>query len=176
MGSAVMQNMMRNGGAPAYAGLLPNPFIFVLPRTLWGKYKEYFGYVANFLPLAASAGQTVQTTIQNDSAFCIVAATAVVTDSPADSTQVGFEAATVQLQDQTTGRTFFSDTTQFHNVFGSVEQPNIWTLPRLISPGATLATTINNVIATAVNIRVVYHGFKIFKQDVQEVMSSEFGY
>lgn len=168
----VPTGIMRANVAPSAASLLPNPFLYTLPRVLWGKVKDFFGYTVNFTGtniLAASATQTLQTTIQNDSAFVIIAAVAVVTDS-ADTTQITFVPQTVQIQDQSAGRNFFDSATHFHNVYGTAQAPAYWTLPRLVKAGATLSTTLANLEAFARNVRISYLGFKIFNQDVTNEM------
>lgn len=164
------QVMMRAGVAPSAATLLPNPFLYTLPRPLWGKLKDFFGYTVNFTGtniLAASATQTLQTVIQNDSAFIIIAANAVVTDA-ADTTQITFVPQTVQIQDQSAGRNFFDAPTHYHNVYGTAQQPAYWTLPRLVKAGSIISTTLANLEAFARNVRITYLGFKVFRTDVTD--------
>lgn len=148
--------------------LLPNPFLYTLPRVLWGKQKDFFGYTATFNPLAASASLSVQTVIQNDSAFIIIAAVATVTDSPADTTVQSFVPQTVQIQDQTAGTNFFDQPTHFMNLFGTATNPLYWALPRLVPPGSTLTTTLNNLEANARIVRILFIGFKVFNRNTNE--------
>lgn len=166
----IPQGIMRGAVSPSSASLLPNPFLYTLPRSLWGKVKDFFGYTVNFTGtniLAASTSQSLQTTVQNDSAFIIIAALATVTDST-DATRLTFVPQTVQIQDQSAGRNFFDAATHYHNVFGTAEAPAYWTLPRLVKAGSTLTTTLNNLEATARNVRIVYLGFKVFKADLTD--------
>jgi len=165
--------ILRENVAPSMATLLPNPFLYTLPRPLWNKAKDFFGYTVNFTGtniLAASASLTLPTTVQNDSAFVIIAAVATVTDST-DAVQVTFVPETVQIQDQAQGRTFFDSPTHFMNVFGTAQQPAFWTLPRLVKAGSTLATTLQNLEAVARNVRITYLGFKVFNMDVTDNVS-----
>lgn len=155
------------GVLPAQQSLLPNPFMYTLPQELWDKAKDEFAYVANFLPIGAGAALSVPTQIQADSAFVIVAAAAVVTNV-AETARQAFFSATVQIQDQTSGRNFFDQATHFHNVYGTAEQPAWWAIPRLVYPSSTITTAIQNLDAVnARNVRCIYYGFKVFNVRVQ---------
>lgn len=145
-----------------YGSLLPNPFMLVLPQSLWPRLKDYFAYTATFNPINASATLSVQTNIQKDAAFVIIAAMATVTDSPADTTRVTFWPATVQIRDEGAGANFYDQPTHFHNVYGTAESPAYWPIPKLLQPGATLTTTFSNIEANARIVRVAYLGFKVY--------------
>lgn len=160
--------LQRMSVLPAQQTLLPNPFLYTLPQELWDKAKDQFAYTANFLPVAAGGALTVQTNIQSDSAFIICSAVAVVTNT-AETARQAFFSATVQIQDQTSGRNFFDQPTHFHNVFGTAEQPAWWQIPRLVYPASTLSTTIQNLdTVNARNARVLFLGFKVFGIKVQQ--------
>lgn len=154
-----------NGG---YASLLPNPFMLTLPRSMWGLLKDYFGYTATFNPIAALATTPVQTNINRDAAFVIIAAMATVTDSPADTTRVAFWPGLVQIRDEGAGVNFYDQPTHFHNVFGTAEAPAYWPIPKLLQPGSTVTTTLQNIEANARIVRITYLGFKIFNKETNE--------
>jgi hypothetical protein len=151
-----------------YASLLPNPFMLTLPRSLWGNLKDYFAYTATFNPIAATSTTPVQTNINRDAAFVIIAAMATVTDSPADTTRLAFFPATVQIRDEGAGVNFYDQATHFSNVFGTAEAPAYWPIPKLLQPGSTITTTLQNIGANAQVVRIAYLGFKIYDKVTNE--------
>lgn len=160
MASQVARHMV----APSAGSLLPNPFLYTLPEELWDKQKDFFGYTATFTGanvLPASASATVSTSIQSDSAFIIVGASLLASDIT-DAAALGYVPQTVQISDQASGRTFFDAPTAVMNVFGSGAQPAYWAMPKLVMPASTISTTLNNLEATARNVRITYWGFKVF--------------
>jgi len=150
--------------------LLPNPFLYTLPEVLWNKVKEFFVYSAQFVgptALGASATQTVQTVVQNDSAFVLLAITGICTSTD-ESTLVTFVPELLQIQDQTAGRNIFDQSQHYMNVVGTAGEPAFLTLPKLVKPGATLTTTLQNLEATARHVRLSYVGFKVFNQVISD--------
>lgn len=158
-------SMMRGATYPSGAGsLLPNPFLYTLPRTLWDKVKEFFGYTANFTGvnvLTASGNVTVQTVVQNDSAFILLGIGGTVTSTD-EATRLTYVPQTIQIQDQTAGKNLFDQATHFMNVVGTAGEPFYFAIPKLVQPGATLSTTLNNLEATARNVRLTFYGFKVY--------------
>lgn len=144
------------------ASLLPNPYLFTLPRSLWARYKEFSYYTAEYLPLAASAaGQPFATNIDQSSHFAIFGAIATVRDTT-NATILANVPQTVQIQDGGTNTNLFDRATDFMNVFGTAQQPNYWAMPRIIRAGSTLTTFLTNLEATARNVRLVYLGVRIY--------------
>lgn len=163
MGTAAIQAALNN--QPHYGTLLPNPFFGTLPRVLWNKLKQYFGYTATFNPIVANTSLSVQTNINKDAAFIIVAALATVTDA-ADTTFVTQWPGTVQIRDEGDGANLFDNPTHFSNVFGTAQAPAFWPIPYMLQPGSTLTTTLQNLEAVNRIVRVCYLGFKVFNKDV----------
>jgi hypothetical protein len=147
-----------------------NPFLGLLPRSLWNRHKDFFTYGVEFLPLAASeAGANGDIAIQADSDFMIIGAAAVVTDTSdaaIASTANAFDKFNppflVTLTDTGSGRAFSNIGIAFKNLFGTAEQPAIWTFPKLIRASSVLTTKIQNLVATAYRVRIAYTGIKIF--------------
>lgn len=153
----------RTAAAPA-GGLAPQlgPFFGLLPRPLLRRVKDFFVYTAEFLPLPAGGTQTVNTAIQADSDFLIVAVTRVWTETD-NTTFVLAVPALVTVTDAGSGRNLMDRAVHVDNLFGTAQLPSYWPYPKLIRASGTLNTTVQNLDgATAYNARMSYLGFKVF--------------
>jgi len=122
---------------------------------------DYFAYGTDFVPLGASATATQSINILSDSAFFITSAVLVETDV----TGLIFLAQApllAQLNDTGSGRSFSNTPIHVSNWFGTAEEPKLWDVPKLLSPGATFQVTLQNLEAVARHVRIAFHGFKIF--------------
>jgi hypothetical protein len=147
--------------------LAPNWFLGIVPREFWNVKKTFFIYEADFIPLALSATATINTQIQNDSHFLCIGGcklqtdvgNAVVTDSPSTANATGI---LVQITDVAAGFPLSQVPVPLENIFGSAQLPAIWALPKLFRKGTTIATQVQNLIATARNLRISYWGIRIY--------------
>lgn len=147
--------------------LAPNWFLGLVPREFWNVKKTFFIYEADFTPLGPGATATVNTQIQNDSHFLVVAACGLVTDvtnatvinSPSNANAAGKLA---QVVDVAAGFPLSNVPVPFENFFGSAALPAIWAIPKLFRKGTTIATQLQNLIATAHNVRISYWGIRIY--------------
>lgn len=126
-----------------------------------------FTFVINFTPLAASNTATDQFITQADSGFAIVKTTFVISsdvnvfvsnisDTPKFAPQV------VTLSDSGSGRDLSNFPVAINSYFGTAERPFLWSRPKVLDPNSTFTARIQNLVATAFNIRLAFHGFKIF--------------
>jgi hypothetical protein len=146
-----------------------NPFLGLLPKQLWNRPKDLFIYGAEFLPIAASGAPKVDINIEADSDFLIMAANAVVTDT-ADaivaSTANGFDKFNppflVTLTTTGSGRSMMNTGISLANLFGTGQFPAVWTFPKLLRASTTFSVTLQNLVATAFNVRLSFHGIKVF--------------
>lgn len=126
-----------------------------------------FTFPINFLPLAASNTATDQFITQADSGFAIVKTSftiadaanvfvANISDTPKYAPQV------ITLSDSGSGRDLSSGPVSINTYFGSGERPFVWCRPKVLDPNSTFTARIQNLVATAFNIRLSFHGFKIF--------------
>lgn len=126
-----------------------------------------FTFVINFAPLAASNTAQDQFITQADSGFAIVKTTFVISsdvnvfvanisDTPKFAPQV------IQLSDSGSGRDLSNFPVAITSLFGTGERPFIWSKPKVLDPNSTFSARIQNLVATAFNIRLAFHGFKIF--------------
>lgn len=123
---------------------------------------DYFVYGTDFAPLSASATTTRAIQINSDSAFMILSATMVETDTG----NTTFLANRPLLVTLTTGGAALSlSNTPIHadNWFGTAEQPKYWDVPKILLPNTTFNVQLQNLEATDRNIRVAFHGFKLFR-------------
>lgn len=126
-----------------------------------------FTFVINFLPLALSGSATSDFITQADSGFAIVKTSftiasdanvlvANVSDTPKYAPQI------ITLSDSGSGRDLSNAPVSINTYFGSGERPFIWCKPKVLDPNSTFTARIQNLVATAFNIRLSFHGFKIF--------------
>lgn len=159
-----------SGGSPIpqpQPVLAPNWFLGLVPREFWNVKKTFFIYEADFVPIAALATATVNTQIQNDSHFLVVAACALVTDntdatvinSPSNANAAG---KLVQIVDVAAGFPLSQVPVPFENMFGSAALPAIWAIPKLFRKGTTIATQVQNLINAIHRVRISYWGIRIY--------------
>lgn len=123
---------------------------------------DYFVYGTDFDELGASATTTRAIQINSDSAFLILSATMVETDT-ADTIFLANRPILVTLQ--TGGAALSLSNTPIHadNWFGTAEEPKYWDMPKILLPNTTFNVTLQNLEATARVVRVAFHGFKLFR-------------
>lgn len=147
--------------------LAPNWFLGLIPRELWDRKKIFFIYTADFLPLGISATATVNTQIQNDSHFVCIGGAALVTNTT-DTTVINSPSGAnasgklVQITDVAAGFPLSQVPVPLENLLGSGQLPAVWALPKLFRKGTTIATQVQNLIATAHNVRISYWGIRIY--------------
>jgi len=133
---------------------------------------DFFTYVINYLPLAASNTDTQNFVTQADSGFAIVKTSfdiasnvnvfvANISDVPRYAPQV------ISLSDSGSGRDLSNSAVSISTLFGSPTEPFVWPCPKILDPNSTFTARIQNLVATAFNIRLSFHGYKIFG-DVQQ--------
>jgi len=136
---------------------------------------DFFTFVINFLPLAASASDSQNFITQADSGFAIVETSfevvsnvnvfvANISDTPRYAPQV------ITLSDSGSGRDLSNTGVPIGTLFGPNNEPFIWPCPKILDPNSTFTAKIQNLVATAFNIRLSFHGYKIFG-DVQQFRS-----
>lgn len=123
---------------------------------------DYFVYGADFTPLLASASDSKNIQINNDSAFLILSAVMVETDT---ANTTFFPNRPLLAQISTGGAQLNLSSIPIHadNWFGTAEEPKYWDVPKTLLPNTTLVVQLQNLEAVNRNIRVAFHGFKIFK-------------
>jgi hypothetical protein len=137
-------------------------FPFWFPLGARDNALDYFAYGTDFAPLLASATTTRSIQINSDSAFLILSATMVETDT----TDLVFLAQRPLLVSLATGGAALSlSNTPIHadNWFGTAEEPKYWDVPKVLLPNTTFNVTLQNLEATNRNVRVAFHGFKIYQ-------------
>ncbi len=146
-----------------------NPFLGLLPKSLWNRQKDFFVYGSEFLPIAASQTASQEITIQADSDFIVMSGVAVVTDvsdATVGSTVNAFDKFNppflATITDTGSGRAFMDSGVPFRNLYGPGELPAIWPFPKMIRASSVLSTRLENLTATAFNVRLSYFGIKVF--------------
>jgi hypothetical protein len=131
------------------------------PEGAKGMLVDYFVYGTDFTPLALSATATNNINIDGSSAFCVLSAVIVETDTT-NATFLAMQPLLAQLQDTGSNRTLSNTPIHASNWFGTAQEPKYWDVPKVLAPNATFNVTMQNLEATARNVRVAFHGFKIF--------------
>jgi len=128
---------------------------------------DMFTFVINFLPLAASNTATGDFITQADSGFAICKTSfevasnvnvfvANISDTPRYAPFV------ITLSDSGSGRDLSNSGVAIGTLFGPNEFPFPWPTPKILDPNSTFTARIQNLVATAFNIRLSFHGYKIF--------------
>lgn len=145
-----------------------NPRAVADPRALKHQYRlDPFTFVINFLPLAASDTATDDFITQADSGFAICKTSytvasnvnvfvANISDTPKYAPFV------ITLSDSGSGRDLSNAPVSINTYFGTGERPYIWPIPKILDPNSTFTVRIQNLVATAFNVRLSFHGYKIF--------------
>lgn len=126
-----------------------------------------FTFNVSFLPLAASNNATDNFITQADSGFAIVK-TCFVIASSVDvfianiSDTPKYAPLLVSLTDSGSGRVLANGPTAVNNYFGTAERPFVWCRPKVLDPNSTFSVQVQNLVATAFNVRFAFQGFKIF--------------
>ncbi len=156
--------MVQQAAAPAGPMTVPALYTEFLPAELMGAPRDFFSYGVDFLTIAAAGGTQTQTfTVQNDSDFLIIGATATVNAPTAEETARPTSSLTIQMTDTGSGRQLTNRPAGFGNLVGTGQLPAYWPFPKFVDRASDFSTTIvNNDTANAIRIRLSYIGFKIF--------------
>ncbi len=125
---------------------------------------DFFTYGVSFTGtnvLTASATVTLPININSDSAFLILSAAMVETDT-ANTTFLTNRPILCQLSEGGGARNLFSTPIHVDNVFGTAENPCYWDVPKLLLPNSSFNVQLQNLEATNRNVHVAFKGFKIF--------------
>lgn len=159
----------RSGIPQAQPILAPNWFLGLVPREYWNVEKSFFIYEQDFLPLGISATAVGNVQIQQDSHFLCIAAVAIVVDTT-NTNLINSEANSIAsgklvlITDVGSGMPLSNVPVPLENIAGTGRQPAIWPIPKLFRAGGTISTQIQNLIATAHNVRISYWGMRIYYQ------------
>jgi len=126
-----------------------------------------FTFNINFLPLAALNNATDNFITQADSAFAVVKTCftissvgevfiANISDTPK------FAPLLVTLTDSGSGRNLMNSPVAVNSLFGTAERPYIWARPKVLDPNSTFTAQVQNLVATAFQVRLAFQGFKVF--------------
>jgi hypothetical protein len=123
---------------------------------------DAFVNAVDFTPLVAGGTQTQTINIPNDSAFVILSAELVATDT-ANTVFLAQAPVLSDLSDAGSGRHFSNTPVHVSNWFGTAQLPNYWQVPKIIAPNSAFNVTLQNLdLVNNRNIRVAFTGFKIF--------------
>lgn len=173
---AQIPQVRRVQGTPAPQPVMaPNWFLGLVPRELWNKKKVPFVYEQDFIPLAASQTTAGVVQIQADSHFLCIGATELVTDvanvtvlnSPSNANATGILCV---ITDSGSQMPLMSTGLPLESFFGTAQNPAIWPIPKLFRASGQINTQLQNLIATARNVRLSYWGIRIYQNIAEEAI------
>ena len=123
---------------------------------------DYFAYGTDFVPLAASGTTTNPISINSDSAFLCLSACLTLTDTT-NLIVLAFRPLLTMLSEAGGARNLFNTPQHVENIFGTAEEPKYLDVPKVWLPNSTVNVQMQNLdTVNARNVRVTFHGFKIF--------------
>lgn len=129
-----------------------------------GRVSDFYVHCIELLPLLASApGQTAGVTISDDGDFIITAITASVT--AVDNVTFlpdGQWPFTVEMTDTGAGRQISDKAIHMQSFAGTARQPKELDRPKFLERSTTLSLRVANLSAVAYNVRLSFHGVKLF--------------
>ena len=131
------------------------------PDAARGLAVDYFVYGTDFLPLASLATSQNQININADSAFVILSAVLVETATN-NTTFLAQSPLLFNLNDSGSGRYLSNTPIHADNWFGTAQEPKYWDIPKILAPNSTFTVIGQNLEAVDRNVRVAFHGIKIF--------------
>ena len=155
------------GQAQPQPVLAPNWWLGLVPRELWDRKKTPFIYEQDFIPLGATTTTVGNIQIQADSHFLCIGAVHLITDvtnttvldSPSTANSTGILAL---ITDVGSGMPLSQVPVPIESIFGTAQLPAIWAIPKLFPASGTIATQVQNLLATARNVRLSYWGVRIY--------------
>jgi hypothetical protein len=152
-----LQNRMADLAASIRGGKYP----WWYPAKARDKAIDYFVYGTDYTPLVASTTTQNPININGDSAFVILCGVLIETATN-NTTFLANAPLLFRIQDTGSGRYLSNVPIHAGNWFGTAELPKYWDIPKIIAPNSTLVVEAQNLEATDRNVRVAFHGFKIF--------------
>ncbi len=122
-----------------------------------------FTFTMNYLPATLSVTTNASFLVQADSAFVWVKGEAIVTatDNTTFNT-TGQWPFLIVISDSGSGRDLMDTGVHLYNHFGTAERPFILGKPKIFDPNSTITGKLQNLSGTSYNVRLAYHGFKVF--------------
>ncbi len=163
-GSAAQGSGQATAGA-AMMGRIPS-WLSALPRNLWNKPKDGFVYTANFPALTAAgtptASQNFSIQIQSDSDFIIQSMTRICTDAATGLIFFDRAPVLIQLADTGSGRSLSDAPLHIEAYMGDGQNPGWVPFPKRMGAASNLNVTVTNLGTVSLNLRLGFHGFKVF--------------
>ena len=111
--------------------------------------------------MQANATLANNITVPGDADFCILSAVIVETDV-ANTTFLAQQPILFQLTDTGSGRDLANTPIHADNWFGTAQEPKYWDVPKVLRRNSVFRVTAQNLEGVNRNVRVAFHGFKIF--------------
>jgi len=153
-----------NGPAAAVGAIMQSidagRFPWWYPTNARGLQIDYAVLGFEFIPLAASTTDIRVINVPGDSAFCVLSAVLVETDTANTTFLDQFPLLTAVFD---SGQRQLSNIAiHASNWFGTAQLPKYWDVPKIYAPNVTINVQMQNLEAVARNLRGALHGFKIF--------------
>jgi hypothetical protein len=157
--TAALGDITGGVGLPTVPGLYQD----YLPPDLRGAPKDLFFYRIDILAVAAGAAGQGAFTVQSDSDFEVCYLSASVTDPAAPETAVTFNGLLFTMEDSGSGRSLQNGALPLSAVVGNGTLPGYVPWPKFLDRASQFTVNVtNNQTAQAVDVRLVFAGFKVF--------------
>lgn len=134
-----------------------------LPKGVLDKERDYFGYAVTALNLLAGATATPTFAVQADSDFLLTAIAGSARDPANPSVSFATPALALQIDDGGSGRNLFNQAVHWQTVVGDAQLPFVLPYPKFLKQSSTVNVTLTNLdLAQALDVRITFHGFKMF--------------
>lgn len=138
------------------------PLLASLPEAIRNRLRAFFLYTAEFIPLAAGSTSAQQLSINSDADFALCAISRVGTNT-ANTTFSANLPILATLTNSGSGRLLSDRAVHLDNYAGTAQLPFILPVPVILTAGSNLTVQLQNLDgANAFNVRVAFHGFKLF--------------
>jgi len=141
-----------------YAG----PLVASLPPELRKLQRGGFTFTATWTPIAAGATTAVSFSIGSDAHFALVAISRTVFNVD-NTTVVAAPPYLVLIKSSGSGRDLSDAPVHIENMAGTAQLPFVFPVPFVLTAGSQCSVTLTNLDpANARNVRMAFHGFKLF--------------
>lgn len=142
-------------------GMMGDVFASLLEKKIGNREWNWFEYQCTWETLLASAaGQVSTIQIESDSDFLAFACVGIArTVAGALLVDTSF---LIQGRSTGSGNDLFQAPTDWAMVVGTAQNPAWWGMPRLMARSSTYTFSLQNLVATAFNVRLGFWGIKVY--------------
>jgi hypothetical protein len=151
---------------PQPSALMLNQWVGLLPAVFWNRAKDHYIYGVDFLPATLTATTNAQLQINSDADFACYGLSASFFGVD-NTTFLAAPVLTLQIADAGSGRFWSNQQIHVMNWIGQVGGTDaagiyLFVKPKIVGGGSTLTLSMTNLSGTSYNVRLAFHGLKIY--------------